>query len=121
MEYLTDTASQVCCIELKIKALNAQLKELKEQKSSLSETLEDVMKQKMLEHIDTDHGVIILKDTKQLESLNKEYIVNTLSETFKHKSFPSSTEKQIEFTTNAILNNRETQIQKKLKIKLKKT
>ena len=90
------------------KELNNELKQLREQKTLMSELITKHMLSSGIDHFAINDGTVLtLKTRVQLESINKEYIQETLTDFFKNNKQRTDNANQLaEQTTDVIINNR---------------
>jgi len=103
---MEDMAKRFASTELKIKELTASMKTLKEEKDVVSDKLKDIMLKNNIECISLGEYNIVMKNTKQYGSLNKEYLETSLS-TFCNTPTPSDAKVFATKATEHLLNNRE--------------
>lgn len=91
----------------KIKALNSELKELKEKKTNLGSTIIDLMQKNKVEHCNLPNNeVLLLKKSITYSSIKKEDIQDAFKEILK-KPISQNPEKIAEETTESLFNNRD--------------
>ena len=107
-DVLTSHIKQWLTLEQQMKDLNKKIKELKEQKQVLNDTIIEVM---TVNNIDScklpDGDTICLKKSIHYASLNKEYIQDTLKTIFGKPLSSNDPEKIANETTESLFNNRE--------------
>jgi len=70
-------------IDSKIQELQKQMKDLKIKKKTLSDNLIKIMENNDIDRFDTKNGNLIHRKTRVKGTINKDYLLNTLSEYFK--------------------------------------
>lgn len=103
---MQEAAKKFANIELKIKELNTSLKTLREEKENVSEILKTIMTKENIEMITLNGYNIVLKNTKQYGSLNKEYLETSLSE-FCNEAVINDTQSFASKAAEHVINNRE--------------
>ena len=88
-------------INSKIETLQKEVKELKLKKKELSSNLIKIMEYNEIDRFDTKNGNLIHRKTRVKASINKDYLLYTLSEYF--KEYP---EIDVSDVGSFILNNR---------------
>ena len=96
--------------ESKIINLQKELKELKKNRSGLSNELKIIMKNKELDCIDVNDGKILYTTTHVKKGLNKKYLSNVLTKYFEDSN-------RADEICQFILENRESQIKENIKLK----
>jgi hypothetical protein len=103
-----------------IKDMQQQIKKLKGEKDNLDDAIVSFMTQNKIEICNCENNVVVLKEISQTESINKEYINNTLKRYFETNEIPRDVQKFADNTTDFLLKNREVTNKQKIKIQKKK-
>jgi len=96
--------------ESKINELQKQIKEVKKNKSILSNDLKEIMKSKDLDCIDVNQGKILYTTTNVKKGINKKYLSDVLTKFFENQTKANE-------LCDFILENRESQIKENIKLK----
>jgi len=96
--------------ESKIINLQKELKELKKNRSGLSNELKIIMKNKELDCIDVNDGKILYTTTQVKKGLNKKYLSTVLTKYFEDSN-------RADEICQFILENRESQVKENIKLK----
>lgn len=103
-------------IDDKIKDIQTQFKQLKNQKKILTQSLLSIMKENEIDCFDINSGKIIYCKHKTKASLTKKTLVETLEKFFKEKNTSNSTI-DANSISDFILQNRETKVNENIKRK----
>ena len=103
---MEEAAKKFLSIELKIKEHIAAVKSLKEEKEGVETMLKSLMENEKIEQINLDNHCIVIKNTKQYGSLNKEYIENGLVDFLKIQA-PRESQEFATKATEHLISNRE--------------
>ena len=98
---LVNTIKDWITINSKILILQKQIKELRNQKKELSNSLINVMENNEIDRFDINNGKLIYRKTKVRGTINKDYLMKTLESYF--EKYP---EVDIDDVTNFLLENR---------------
>jgi len=96
--------------ENKIAELQKQMKEVKKNKTILSNDLKEIMKSKELDCIDVNQGKILYTTTHVKKGINKKYLADVLNKFFENETRANE-------VCHFILENRESQIKENIKLK----
>jgi hypothetical protein len=96
--------------ESKITNLQKEIKELKKNKTVLSNELKTIMKNKDLDCIDVNDGKILYTTTEVKKGINKKYLADVLTKYFDDGE-------RAEQMCKFILENRETSVKENIKLK----
>ena len=107
-------------LEKRMKDISEELKNLRNQKTSLNDIIIDYMSKHKLENCNVDDSVLQLKVSSQLETLNKDYIQGKLEQYYTQHSTESSASQMAENATKFLISNRESNEKKVLKLRQKK-
>jgi hypothetical protein len=97
-----------------IAKLQSEVKEKRNKKKSLTESLVEVMKKNEIDCFDINGGSLVYKKNKVKKAINAKTLISTLQTYF------SSTPAKAEEITKFILDNREEQIKETIKRKIDK-
>lgn len=95
--------------ETKIKTLRLQLKELINDKKSVSESVMSEMQSRGFSEVETDIGTVHLHETKRKETLNENYLQTALMDIFKDKH-------KVDEVKNSIMKGRKTKSKECIKV-----
>jgi|UniRef100_A0A6C0DG26 hypothetical protein len=101
-------------IDNEILKLQTEIKERKNKKKTLSETLMTVMKKNEIDCFDINGGALIYKQNKVKKPINSKTLMSVLQNYYKNEP------KHAEELTKYILDNREEQIKETIKRKIDK-
>ena len=92
-----------------IESLSKELKSLKNEYESLSETVKEYMQHEKIEKIKlSEDAVLHLKERKTFKSISKEYILETLKAFYKHPdAHKNKPDTLAEKTTDTLIENRD--------------
>lgn len=80
---LVNNIKEWVTINSKIQELQKELKDLKSKKKTLSDNLIKIMENNDIDRFDTKNGNLIHRKTKVKATINKDYLLTTLSDYFK--------------------------------------
>jgi prefoldin subunit 5 len=110
-EELVENIKRWVGYDTEIKNLQKSIKEIRQKKKELTESLIDVMKNHEIDCFDINDGKLLYTKNKVKTPLNKNNLIIALNKYFKNESV------NVEDVTNFILDNREIKIKENLKKK----
>jgi len=113
-EDLKSTVKEWLILDNEMREIQRILKEKKERKKTLTDTVIELMKVKQVDELNVNDGKLIYSQTKTKSPLNKQHITTCLGDVCKN-----DTEKVAKLTEH-ILNSREVKLKDNLKRKVDK-
>jgi prefoldin subunit 5 len=110
-EELVENIKRWVGYDTEIKNLQKSIKEIRQKKKELTQSLIDVMKNHEIDCFDINDGKLLYTKNKVKTPLNKNNLMIALDKYFKNQSV------NVEHVTNFILDNREIKIKENLKKK----
>lgn len=101
-------------IDVEISKLQAEIKDRRNKKKLLTDSLVTVMKKNAIDCFDINGGSLVYKKSKTKKPINAKTLLSSLQNYF------SSDSKKAEDLTNFILENREEQVKETIKMKMEK-
>lgn len=113
-EELKSTVKEWLILDNEIREIQRILKEKKETKKTLTNSVIELMKTKDVDELNVNDGKLVYAQTKSKAPLNKQHIAKCLTDVFKDQP------NQVEKITEHILNTREIKLKDNLKRKIVK-